>query len=299
MRRMIRNAFIFIGSESIRRLESIGRISLFFVKGMIQLLLPPFQAQKILDQIWFIGAKSMFVIVLTAVFTGMVLGLQGYHTLVRFGSEAALGSAVSLTLIRELGPVLTAIMITARAGSAMAAELGVMRMSEQIDALTTMEINPIRFTFSPRLAAGLVSFPLLTAVFDVVGIFGGYISGVLFLDINRATYMDKVIRTIGMSDINEGFLKAMVFSFIVISVCCFRGFYAQLNREGGPGGQRGFSGHDHSGGQFLYLDPRRRLYHHLFYGITDDNTSDSDDRYQKKAGRHSGAQWGGPVRPGG
>ena len=231
MPRMIRNTLILIGSESVRRLESIGRISLFLVKGMIQLLLPPFQAQKILDQIWFIGAKSMFVIVLTAVFTGMVLGLQGYHTLVRFGSEAALGSAVALTLIRELGPVLAAIMVTARAGSAMAAELGVMRMSEQIDALTTMDINPVRFTFSPRLAAGLISFPLLTAVFDVVGIFGGYISGVLFLDINRATYMDKVIRTIRISDISEGFLKALVFGLIVITVCCFRGYYAHLNRS--------------------------------------------------------------------
>lgn len=200
------------------------------------MLLPPLQAGKVLDQIWFIGAKSMFVIVLTALFTGMVLGLQGYHTLVRFGSEAALGSAVALTLIRELGPVLTAIMVTARAGSAMAAELGVMRISEQMDALTTMEINPIRFTFSPRLAAGLISFPLLTALFDVVGIFGGFVSGVLLLDINRATYMDRVIRTIRMTDITEGFIKAAVFGLIVITVCCFRGYYAHLGHSQGAKG---------------------------------------------------------------
>ncbi len=228
---MFRNTLESIGSDTIRRIKGLGRIIIFLIKAVKQLFVPPFQAAKIIDQVWFIGAKSMFVIVLTALFTGMVLGLQGYHTLVRFGSEAALGSAVALTLIRELGPVLTAIMVAARAGSAMAAELGVMRISEQIDALTTMEINPIRFTFSPRLAAGIISFPLLTALFDVVGIFGGYVSGVIFLDINRATYMDKVIRTIHLHDIYDGFVKAIVFSLVVITICCFRGYYAHMNTD--------------------------------------------------------------------
>ena len=232
---MFRNTLESIGSDSIGRLQGLGRMTIFLAKGLRQLFVSPFQAAKILDQIWFIGAKSMFVIVLTALFTGMVLGLQGYHTLVRFGSEAALGSAVALTLIRELGPVLTAIMVTARAGSAMAAELGVMRISEQIDALATMQINPIRFTFSPRLAAGILSFPLLTALFDVIGIFGGYVSGVLFLDISKATYMDKVIRTIHMSDISEGFIKAVVFSFVVTTICCFRGYYAHMNTDQAKG----------------------------------------------------------------
>jgi len=124
-----------LGKTVITLLESLGRMVLFFLIGVRNIFIPPFQFSKIIDHTWFIGSKSIFVIVLTGLFTGMVLGLQGYYSLVKFGSEAALGSAVSLTLIRELGPVFTAIMVTARAGSAMAAEIGVMRISEQIDAL--------------------------------------------------------------------------------------------------------------------------------------------------------------------
>lgn len=232
---MIRTQLENIGSHTLKRIESIGRLTLFFIKGLIQVFVPPFQPAKIIEQIWFIGAKSMLIIALTAVFTGMVLGLQGYHTLVTFGSEAALGTAVALTMIRELGPVLTAIMITARAGSAISAEIGVMRMSEQIDALKTMDINPIRFTFSHRIIAALISFPLLTALCDVLGIFGGYISGVVFLGINRAVYMDKVVQSIGMSDIVGGFLKSAVFALIVISVCCYRGYYAHMIEESHQG----------------------------------------------------------------
>jgi phospholipid/cholesterol/gamma-HCH transport system permease protein len=158
----------------------------------------------------------------------MVLGLQGYYSLIQYGSEAALGSAVSLTLVRELGPVFTAIMVTARAGSAMAAEIGVMRISEQIDALKTMHINPVRFLFSPRIAASIISFPLLTALFDVVGIFGGYISGSIMLGLNRYVYMDTVIRSVQINDITGGFVKALVFSVVVTTICCYRGYYTHL-----------------------------------------------------------------------
>ena len=158
----------------------------------------------------------------------MVLGLQGYYTLVQFGAEAALGSAVALSLIRELAPVFTAIMITARAGSAIAAEIGVMRISEQIDALETMHINPIRFLFAPRIVAAIISFPLLTALFDVIGIFGGYISGSLMLGINRYIYMDTIVRSVLLEDINGGFYKSFAFAIIVITICCYRGFYTHL-----------------------------------------------------------------------
>ena len=158
----------------------------------------------------------------------MVLGLQGYYSLVQFGSEAALGSAVALTLVRELGPVFTAIMVTARAGSAMAAEIGVMRISEQIDALKTMHINPVRFLFTPRIIASVVSFPLLTAMFNVIGIFGGFISGSILLGINRYVYMDTVIRSITLHDIAGGFYKAFVFGIVVTTICCYRGYYTHL-----------------------------------------------------------------------
>ena len=180
-----------LGRITLETIESIGRIVLFFMKGVARIFIRPYQLDKVVDHTWFIGAKSVFVILLTGLFTGMVLGLQGYYTLVTFGSEAALGSAVALTIIRELGPVLSAIMITARAGSAMAAEIGVMRISEQIDALKTMQINPIRFLFSPRIVAALISFPLLTSIFDVVGIFGGYLT-----EIGRASCRERVFRAV-------------------------------------------------------------------------------------------------------
>jgi len=224
------------GGKILKMLESLGRIVLFFLIGIINIFILPFQFKKIIDHLWFIGSKSVFVIILTGLFTGMVLGLQGYHSLAKFGSEAALGSAVSFTLIRELGPVFTAIMVTARAGSAMAAEIGVMRISEQIDALKTMHINPVRFLFTPRIIASVISFPLLTALFDVVGIFGGYISGSIMLGINRYVYMDTVIKSIEISDINGGFYKAVSFAFIVTTICCYRGYYTHLSSGFGARG---------------------------------------------------------------
>ncbi len=224
-----------LGGSTLNVVESIGRIVIFFISGVTRIFLRPLQFDKIIDHTWFIGAKSLFVIVLTGTFTGMVLGLQGYYSLVKVGSEAALGSAVSLTIIRELGPVLSAIMITARAGSAMAAEIGVMRISDQIDALKTMQIDPIRFLFSPRIVAALISFPLLTAIFDVVGIFGGYLTGSVLLGINPSTYMDKVIQSVDMVDIAGGFLKSFVFAIVVTTICCYRGYYTHLSTGGGYG----------------------------------------------------------------
>lgn len=217
-----------IGEITLRLLKSCGRLFLFFMEGLIQIFVLPIQFNKIIDHTWFIGAKSLIIISLTAVFTGMVLGLQGYYSLVKFGSEAGLGAAVSITLIRELGPVLTAIMITARAGSAMAAEIGVMRVSEQIDALRTMHIDPIRFLFSPRLVASVISFPLLTSLFNVIGILGGYISGSVLLGINQYDYMDAVVQSVGIEDINGGMLKSFVFSVVVTTICCYRGYYTHL-----------------------------------------------------------------------
>ena len=217
-----------VGSKIIKLLESIGRIVIFFWTGVMNIFITPVQFAKIIDHTWFIGSKSIFVIILTGLFTGMVLGLQGYYSLLQFGSEAALGSAVSLTLIRELGPVFTAIMVTARAGSAMAAEIGVMRISEQIDALKTMHINPVRFLFTPRIIASIISFPLLTALFNVVGIIGGFISGSVMLGLNRYVYMDTVIKSIQMLDISGGFYKSFVFAVVVTTICCYRGFYTHL-----------------------------------------------------------------------
>ena len=207
---IINNMLASLGRMAITPIQELGRVAIFFVRGVIHLFSFPLQADKIIDQVYFIGMKSVFVICLTGAFTGMVLGLQGYYTLVKFGSEGLLGAAVALSLIREMGPVLTAIMVVARAGSAMAAEIGIMRISEQIDALETMDINPIRFLFSPRLGAALISFPFLTAIFDVVGIVGGYLTGSLLLGINPGLYFSRVESSVLMEDITGGFIKAVV-----------------------------------------------------------------------------------------
>ena len=191
----------------------------------------PKQFFKIIEQLYYIGAGSVLIIMLVGLFTGMVLGLQSYHALVKFGSEGALGTLVSLTLIRELGPVLTAIMITARAGSAITAEIGSQRISEQIDALKTMRIDPLRYLISPRIAASIISFPLLTALFDVIGIIGGYLSGVLLLGVNAGTYIHRVQSSVDMKDITDGFIKAMVFAVIVTTVCCYQGYFAHMRTD--------------------------------------------------------------------
>jgi phospholipid/cholesterol/gamma-HCH transport system permease protein len=225
-----------LGREAISLIKDLGRIFLFFCKGFLYIFHLPLQISKLKQQIYFIGMKSVFVICLTGAFTGMVLGLQGYYALLRVGSTGALGGAVALPLIREMGPVLTAIMVIARGGSAMAAEIGIMRISEQIDALETMDINPIRFLISPRIAAALVCFPLLTALFDVVGIFGGYLTGSVLLGVNPSLYFARVESSIHMDDVTEGFIKSIVFAVVVVSICCYQGYYTHMRAEFGAKG---------------------------------------------------------------
>ncbi len=214
-----------LGRHTLFLIREMGRIAIFFFKGFIHIFSLPFQFFKIIEQTHFIGMKSVPVICLTAASTGMVLGLQGYYTLVKFGSEGLLGAAVSLTLIREMGPVMTAIMVTARAGSSIAAEIGIMRISEQIDALETMDIHPIRFLFSPRLVACLISFPLLTAIFDMIGILGGYMTGSMLLGMNPGVYFGRIESSVKMADISGGFVKSAVFAAVVATICCFQGYY--------------------------------------------------------------------------
>jgi phospholipid/cholesterol/gamma-HCH transport system permease protein len=168
---------------------------------------------------------------LIGLFTGMVLGLQSYHALVKFGAQGALGTLVALSLVREMGPVLTAIMITARAGSAITAEIGSQRISEQIDALDTMRIDSLRYLIAPRITACIISIPLLTALFDLIGIIGGYISGVLLLGANAGTYFYRVQDSVELKDVTDGFIKAVVFAVIVSTVCCYQGYFAHLRTD--------------------------------------------------------------------
>ncbi len=226
-----------LGMRTLAVLSEMGAMFLFLLHGLVNIFTSTKQLRKIVHQMYFIGSKSLLVISLIGIFTGMVLGLQGYYTLVKFGSEGLLGAAVALSLIRELGPVLTAIMVTGRAGSSMAAEIGVMRISDQIDALEVMDINPISYLVSPRFAAAIICFPLLTAVFDVIGIIGGYLTGVALLGINPGIYFYRIESSVNSHDIYEGFLKALLFGVIVATVSCFQGYYTHMRKDGvGPEG---------------------------------------------------------------
>ena len=219
-----------LGKMVIRWINELGAMLLFVIRAFL-MIFHPRQFPAIAQQVYFIGARSATIVMLVGLFTGMVLGLQLFHTLVKFGSTGVLGTAVALSLIRELGPVLTAIMITARAGSSMATEIGIQRISEQIDALDTMRIDPLRYLVSPRIAASIISFPLLTAFFDLIGILGGFITGVMLMGLNAGTYFYRVRTGVELEDITGGFVKALVFAIIVSIICCFQGYYTHMRRD--------------------------------------------------------------------
>jgi phospholipid/cholesterol/gamma-HCH transport system permease protein len=227
---LLSGPFALLGRTVIDWVNHLGAASIFLFFALLQIFRRK-QFYKIIEQIYFVGARSLSIIMLVSLFTGMVLGLQSHHALVQFGAEGAVGSLVSLSLIMELGPVLTAIMITARAGSAITAEVGILRISEQIDALQTMRINPMRYLISPRITAAIISFPLLTAVFDLVGIFGGYVSAVLLLGLNSGAYWHSIQVYVTIGDIVDGFIKAGVFAVIVATVCCYQGYFAHMRKD--------------------------------------------------------------------
>jgi len=219
-----------VGKLGLGCVNHLGAAVIFFGKALVSTFKPK-QFSAIVNQIYYIGAKTVGIVALVGLFTGMVLGLQLYYTLVKFGSVGVLGSAVALTLIRELGPVLTAIMITARAGSAMTAEIGIQRISEQIDALTTMRIDPLAYLISPRIVAAVISFPLLTAMFDLIGILGGYLTGVLLAGGDAGTYLYRVQSSVDLPDVNGGFIKSLVFAVLVATICCYQGYFTHMRED--------------------------------------------------------------------
>lgn len=221
-----------LGERTLGIVEALGRFGSFFGVAVAYLFIPPFRLRPFIDRIHYIGFRSLIIILLTGAFTGMVLGLQLYLTLSRFGSEAFLGPAVALSLIRELGPVLAALMVTGRAGSALTAEIGIMRITEQIDALTVMALSPFRYLVSPSILAGVVTFPLMTALFDVVGIFGGYLVGVELLGLSEGTYFGEMKTFVERADIMTGFWKSLSFGVLVTWVCTYKGYHVARGAEG-------------------------------------------------------------------
>jgi phospholipid/cholesterol/gamma-HCH transport system permease protein len=213
-------------------LDNVGNIVSLTGRTLVWLCRPPFRVTQMLAMMEFIGVESVFIVALTGTFSGMVLALQTSHALRAFSAEGRVGGLVAASLTRELAPVFSAIMVTARAGSAMAAELGNMRVTEQIDAIATMGVNPVQYLLSPRLVASVVMVPLLCVLYTTVGMLGAYLVAVVMLGGDPGTFLQSVRDISKPSDIFMGLVKAAVFGFIVSAVSCRHGFFA-------AGGARG------------------------------------------------------------
>lgn len=221
-----------LGKSVMKNVEETGRILLLFLSVLAWMFRPPLKLRNIFKQMEFVGVKSIFVVVLTGTFTGMVLALQGYYGFRLFSAQSLVGSTVALAMTRELGPVLTSLIVTARAGSAMAAELGTMRVTEQIDALYVMAANPVKYLIVPRVIAGVVMMPVLTVVSDFVGIVGGYFVGVHILNINKGAFMKNITSLVVLGDIYNGLVKAAFFGLILSLIGCYKGFNTSGGAEG-------------------------------------------------------------------
>ncbi|TAN42636.1 MAG: ABC transporter permease [Nitrospirae bacterium] len=221
-----------LGAYIIKFTEELGRVLLLLGNTTRLILLPPFEAKSVLKQMIEVGIKSLPVVLITAVFTGMVLALQSYTGFKRFGAESMVASVVALSMTRELGPVLTGLIVAGRAGAAMAAELGTMRVTEQIDALETLAANPVKYLIVPRFIAGLIMLPALAVITDIVGILGGYSVTVGLFGTSSTTYWKRTWDYLKMDDIYYGILKACFFGGCIALISCYRGFYSEGGAEG-------------------------------------------------------------------
>jgi phospholipid/cholesterol/gamma-HCH transport system permease protein len=225
---ILRKAF----TPGVNFLKETGNIGLFFIQSIYLCFRRPFKFHYILKQMEFIGVNSVSVVVISGGFIGMVLALQSYHGFRRFGSEGLVGITVALSMTRELGPIITGLMVSGRAGSAMAAELGTMRVTEQIDALTVMALSPIKYLVVPRVIASFFMLPVLTVMSDFIGIVGGYLVGVKLLGINEGAFINKIIKYLSLEDIYNGLVKAAFFGIILSVISCYKGFYTKGGAEG-------------------------------------------------------------------
>jgi phospholipid/cholesterol/gamma-HCH transport system permease protein len=209
-----------------------GRLSLFALSGLSHIVRPPFYARMFARALVEIGYFSLPVVALTAIFTGMVLALQSSTGLSRFSAESAVASLVVLSVTRELGPVLAGLMVAGRIGASIAAELGTMRVTDQIDALSTLSTNPMKYLVAPRLLAGLIALPLLVVVADILGVLGGFIISTVKLGFNAITYLTNTIDFVQTNDVVSGLVKAAVFGVIITLMGCYQGY----NSKGGAQG---------------------------------------------------------------
>ncbi|MEM1223841.1 MAG: ABC transporter permease [Verrucomicrobiota bacterium] len=228
-----------LGRSALKLVSELGEITIFSGASLFAFAGQKRRLTKLTSALHELGSRCVPIVAIVGLFTGLVLGLQLYYTLLKFGSQGVLGTAVSLTLIRELGPVLSALMIVGQAGSALASELGIQRNDEQIDALQTMGVDPKGFLVGPRLLAAFIAFPVLTALFDLIGIFGGYVSGCVLLNLDSGVYWSGVFESVQWSDVRGGFIKSLAFGFLTILICTYRGF--NTHRKSSVRGVRGVS----------------------------------------------------------
>ena len=226
------NFLAVIGRVALRFLGHIGRLTLFTGTAVSHCVRPPFFPRLIGRQMIDIGYYSLPVVGLTAIFSGMVLALQSYTGFARFNAESAIANVVVLSMTRELGPVLAGLMVAGRIGASMAADIGTMRVTEQIDALTTLSTNPYKYLIAPRLIAGLLMLPLLVLVADIIGVFGGYLVGVFKLGFNPNVYIANSVDFLEPMDVISGLVKAAVFGFIIALMGCYNGFYSRGGAQG-------------------------------------------------------------------
>ncbi len=221
-----------IGRTTLTFMGAAGRLALFTLTALMHCVRPPFYFRHIGRQMVEIGYYSLPVVGLTAVFTGMVLALQSYSGFSRFSAESAIATVVVLSITRELGPVLASLMVAGRIGAAMAAELGTMRVTEQVDALTTLSTNPYKYLVVPRLIAGTTMLPLLVLVADIIGVFGGYLVAVYRLGFNASTYINNSWQYLERMDVISGLVKAAVFGFIISLMGCYHGYNSRGGAQG-------------------------------------------------------------------
>ncbi len=221
-----------LGRTFLAFLEVAGRLTLFAATALIHCVRPPLYPRLIGRQMIEIGYYSLPVVGLTAIFTGMVLALQSFTGFARFSAESAIPNVVVISITRELGPVLAGLMVAGRVGAAMAAEIGTMRVTEQIDALDTLATNPFKYLFAPRLIAGLTMMPILVFIADIIGVFGGFVVSIYKLGFNPATYLKNTMDFVEFQDVFSGLVKASVFGFLITLMGCYHGYHSKGGAQG-------------------------------------------------------------------
>jgi phospholipid/cholesterol/gamma-HCH transport system permease protein len=215
-----------------RSIRKLGAVAVFFYRLLVQCVPALARPRLIVNQIYNAGARSLVIIMLSGLFVGMVLALQGFDLLQRFGSEDALGTATALALLKELSPVITALLFAGRAGTSLTSEIGLMRATDQLTAMKMMAVDPLRYVAAPRFLGGVIAMPLLTTVFSIIGLFGGQLVGVQLMGVDRGSFWSQMQSAVGLKDVMEGVVKSAVFGVACSLIAVYEGYYAEPTAAG-------------------------------------------------------------------